>query len=219
MAGVPTFLLLLRAEHLADVVRVAAHRVQELPLAGGFVVRHGRLHRVPGVVQLVAVPKMSPALVGLYHGVVHVQVAVFLLCSGDEVDNLVDESLQLLVRVGGKRMAGGLDPFGHVPGAQNPWRVRLARLPVQPVGLSTSGLPADLVLGRQGDRAIGLQPRPPERVVDRDACERYGRRSASVSVAHLVSSSPQTAPTPFTSPAQQSTTAPPLRRARALPHG
>ena len=114
MARVALALALLRAEHAVDVLHQPQHRVQQFALAGGLIVRHGRLDHVAGAVELVVIHQVCPALVQPADDVIGVHVAVGLLRRDDVVDGRVHHGLQLRVAPVGQRVGRALQPFGRV---------------------------------------------------------------------------------------------------------
>ena len=102
-----------------DAVRIADGDVQEVAFAGGLPVRHGPLHHVAEVVELVTqllvvhpAPITRPFVRMLrVHRPGRVQVAVRLLGRRDDGEHAVDIGLQLLVRIGLEHVGGAFDGF------------------------------------------------------------------------------------------------------------
>ena len=80
-----------------DQVRVTADDVEQVGLAGRFVVGDTGFDEVPGAVQLVRVAQVGEPLARLDHGEVDVEVAVVLLGAGEQVNRLVDGTSQVRV--------------------------------------------------------------------------------------------------------------------------
>jgi len=174
VARIAVALALARAEGAIDEIRVAAHHLQELALAGGLEVGHGRLDKVPGTVEFVLVPQVGPASTRLDDGVVHVQVAVGPLGGGEAVHHAVNALLQRRIGVCRQGVGRGLDPFGHVGLPEEVRRVRLPLPPLHAQGVQGAAVLQYPVLQGDGHLAVRDLAGCPERVVDRDPGERNG---------------------------------------------
>ena len=164
--------------HFTDhAVRVADGDVQEVALAGGLPVRHGRLHHMAQVIELVAqLLVVHPALVARplvrmlgVHRPGRVQVAVRLLGLRHDGDDAVDIRLQFLVRIGLEHVGGAFDGLidvrvvEGVPLHLQPQVHRGVQLPRGHLEVLVPALA--LALGerqRDGDLAGRLQALPPE---------------------------------------------------------
>ena len=165
MAGHP--IALARTESAVEIVGEADGHIKELALAGGFVICHGRLHKVSGAIHLVAV-HIGPAAVGLHEGVVGVEISVGLLCGCHGVDNEVEAALQLLVGMIDESVGA---PFNHLVEigivVENAFEFSF----LQPCGYGEIlyALGRFLALseaGRDGHCGVLVQQRQPERIVD-----------------------------------------------------
>ena len=89
----------LPVERVHNMVRHAAAKLQELPLACHLVIGDACLYQVSGTVKLMAFPQICK-LPSLFPDLeIGVKVAVLHLSPGKEADHLVHLSLQLLIRM------------------------------------------------------------------------------------------------------------------------
>jgi hypothetical protein len=161
------------------VFRYCALPVEQRPLARRFEVRDGGFVQMPGVVQLVAAVLVDPALgsdagrrmLGIDRAS-REEIAVFLLRPGDELDQTIEAHAQLRVGHERERIRRGLDDLVNVGVVESAPFVRAA---LQVRGLLEIRDAAGVVVlfqdVRDGDRAIDLDLRLPEPIVDR-----HGRR-------------------------------------------
>ena len=127
--------LLAGAEGLVEQVGGLERDVEQRPLAGGLVVRDGRLVEMAEVVELVAVHLLQfPALragpgvrVGGIDGAGGVEVAVRLLRRGDLRDQAVDVGFELGIGLHAERVGGALDDLVEVGVVERIARRRLVR--------------------------------------------------------------------------------------------
>ena len=116
-----------RAEDRVDVVGQLGRDGEEVLLARGPVVRHGRLDHVPGAVELVVVAEVGPPPARLLDGVIAVEIAIRELRRGELGDDLVEPLRQHRIGVRGERVRGRLERLvdvgvhEHRPGEPAPW--------------------------------------------------------------------------------------------------
>ena len=151
MAGVAPFLPLSPPEDGGDVVRIAAHDLQEAGLPQHFISGHGRLHEVAGAVEFVLDAQVAPPLLRLHGGEVGVQVSVGLLGGGNALHDAVVFRLQFGIGGEGQGVGHPLQHLRHVGIPVDVWLVGLALLPVQVEGRQSAGGTALLQGGGDGD--------------------------------------------------------------------
>ena len=93
---------------------VALHDVEEAPPAGGAEVGDRAFEQMAGVVELVVVAQVGPALVGLAAVVPAIEIAVGRLGAREVVDDRVDLRFDVGVAAMRQRVARRLDPFADV---------------------------------------------------------------------------------------------------------
>ena len=102
------------AEAGVNVVHQAKDNMKQLVHARGLVQRHGGLDEVTRAVELVALEQIRPAGNGVPDGEVGVQIAVRLLRTADERDDVPHARGKRLVRLNAQGIGGSLQPFGDV---------------------------------------------------------------------------------------------------------
>ena len=75
--------------------------------------------------------------------------------------------------MGGQRVGGGFDPFGHVAVPENMRRVGLALLPLHVKGVDPPGRLAHLIFSRQRLPPVYVDTRGPECVVQLNRGKRH----------------------------------------------
>ncbi len=85
------------AEHGGDVIDIAAHDVEQLPLAGGLEVGHRPFDQMSGRVEFVRIAQVGPAQARLDPLEPAVEVAVGLLQLAVEFDDRIDLGLELRI--------------------------------------------------------------------------------------------------------------------------
>jgi len=162
-------------EDAGDVVGELDRDVQQRLLAGGAIVSDGRLEEMPGAVQLVAGAAVRPPALRLLERVVAVEVAVGLLGGGDPGDDLVDLPVEVRVAVGLEQVGSALQHLVDV-GVVEVNALKAAFHEAAGLGeiAEAPGLPAPLEVVRDRPRAVRLDARGPEFVLDGHLGERHG---------------------------------------------
>ncbi len=180
--GVPAIALALtgvRPEGAADELDVTLHDVEPAPAAGGLEIGDRAFEHVAGVVELVVVAQVGPAVLGLAVEIPAVEVAVGGLGRLEIVDDGLDAGFDRGVAAMRQRVARRLDPFAdvgipeHLHGktvgvarkAQRRWRLR------QLQGTEIAVLGQLLVLARDGRAQHGLEALLPEVAFEPDIDE------------------------------------------------
>src|SRR5215467_5688770 len=114
MAGVATFLSLLRAKDGVDVIHVTTYSIQQNPLAGCLEMSHSCLNEMTSTIQLMHVAQIRPALLRLDNGEIRIEIAIGLLGIHDEADGLIEQGIKCRIRMGSETIAGGLYPLGNI---------------------------------------------------------------------------------------------------------
>ncbi|KJR89790.1 uncharacterized protein SPSK_05984 [Sporothrix schenckii 1099-18] len=161
VAAVAVALVRVRAKGVVDVPHVLVHGLHQPVVFVVGAVRQRGLDQMAGVVQLVHVSQIGPALARRDHGVVDVEVAVRLLRAADHLDQRLDGGVDLgVVRVG-QGVAGRLDPLGAVAvpeqvlGHRPLRRVVVDGVPLQLEGIEAAGALEHRQLRLQGHGADG----------------------------------------------------------------
>ena len=102
------------AEGLADMLDIALHDVEPAATAGGLEVSDGAFQHVAGIVELVVVAQVAPALFGFTPEIPAVEVTVGRLGALEIVDDGLDPGLDVGVAAVAQRIGGGLDPLADV---------------------------------------------------------------------------------------------------------
>ena len=102
------------AEDACDVIDVALHHVEQPPPPGCAKISDRAFEQMSGVVELVVVAEVRPALFRLAAVVPAVEIAVGRLGSRKIVDDRVDLPLDVGIAPVGKGVARRLDPLAHV---------------------------------------------------------------------------------------------------------
>ena len=176
MAAIAAFLPWLRTDNGIDVVRVAAHHIQEFPLAGGLEVCDGCFHQVPRAIKLVFVAEIRPTLARLNYCVVSVEIPIGLLRFGEQINEFIDLPLQFGIRMTAQGITGCFDPLGHIRFPEDVRRIGLSCFPVQLQRVNPATLLTLPIDQRNSGSAIDLLARPPEGIVDFNARYRDGRQ-------------------------------------------
>ena len=164
------------AEGCGDMIDIALHHVEQLASSGGSKVGDGAFEQMPGVIELVVVAQVRPALLRLAPVVPAVEIAVGRLGAREIVDDGVDLRLDVGVAPMGKRVSSRLDPLAdirvpeHLHGkvmAVPRDRERGNRLR-QFKRIEDAHLFELLVLARNRVLEHGLEPLAPERAGDAD---------------------------------------------------
>ena len=161
-----------RAERRRDEVGVLDRDVEKRLLAGGLVVRHRGFIEVAGVVELVAAVLVHPALRSdAGGGVLRIdrargeEIAVGLLRSGDQRDQVVDLLVERRIRLRLQRQRRGLDDLVDVGVVEAAPGIRARHLPRRLAEVVDA--PGRLVLPhdvRDGHAPVDLELRRPEAV-------------------------------------------------------
>ena len=114
MSRVAVNLLLTGAEDLMDMVGQATYHLQQAALAGGLEEGHARFNHMPGAVKLMAFGQIGPALSWRLRREVGIEIAIFTLGRGNQLDNLIGGTFQLGIRLLAQRPCDGFQPFRHV---------------------------------------------------------------------------------------------------------
>ena len=170
MAAVAAFLAFFRPEDRADVVRVAAHDVQQARLTGRLIMRDGGLDQMPGAVKFVVVPQVGPAPLGRDRREVGVQIPVRLLRPLQHSDDFIQQGVYLGVRVRRQAVRHRLHPLGDVRVPKNVL-VGDAR---QRQRLHAPRRPALVILNRDRGLAVDAEALLPEAVINGDGLQRRG---------------------------------------------
>ena len=102
------------AERRGDVIDIALHDVEQLAPSGGSKVGDGAFEQMSGVVELVVVAQVRPALLRFAPVVPAVEIAVGRLGAREVVDDGVDLRLDVGVAPMGKRVSSRLDPLADI---------------------------------------------------------------------------------------------------------
>ena len=114
MAGIAALLSRTAAKRCGDVIDIALHDVEHLAPSGGAKVGDGAFEQMPGVIELVVVAQVRPALLGLAPVVPAVEIAVGRLGAREIVDDGVDLRLDVGIAPMGERVARRLDPLADI---------------------------------------------------------------------------------------------------------
>ena len=171
MAGVAALLAGSRPERRGDMVDVALHDVEEAAAAGDAEVGDRAFEQMAGVVELVIVAQVGPALVRLAAVVPAIEIAVGRLRLGEVVDDRVDLGLDVGIAPVRKRVAAASI---HLPTSESqntctvkPWLLRGILSGGTGFGSFSEFEDADFrelgVLARDGALEHNLEPLAPER--------------------------------------------------------
>lgn len=175
----------LAAEHGCDVIGVAAERVEEFPAAGGAEVGDRRFHQMPGAVEFMAVVNIFPAVFGIDHREVRVEVAVRLLGGDHEIDVAVKFAGQrLIVRIQREHERHSLEDLCEVGVPEDMRPVRHTLFPGEAEHIDPPGFAA---FGHRG-RYRGCSARfdPVRQRPDRSVSRRRDRSVKTVSWQNLL---------------------------------
>src|SRR6185312_10566627 len=111
VAAIATLLTGSGTERVADMLDVALHDAEPAPATGGLEIGNGALEHVAGVVELVVVAEVGPAVLGLAVEIPAVEIAVGLLRLFEIVDDGLDLGFDVGVAAVAQRVAGRLDPL------------------------------------------------------------------------------------------------------------
>src|SRR5438067_9045136 len=114
--------LLARSKSPVEQLRGLERNFEQRALAGRLIVGDGRFVKMPEVVQLVAInllqlpPRGAGPRVRLprVNGASRIEVAVFLLRGGDLLNQAIDISFELRVRMDAQRVSGAFNHFVEV---------------------------------------------------------------------------------------------------------
>ena len=177
VAGIAAFLATLGPERLVDAVGEARHDVEELPLARRVEVRDRGFDQVARAVQLVLALDVPPSLFRLDEEEVRVEVAVLGLHGSQVVDDRVQALLPRRIGVRRQRIRDRFHPLGDIGIPEDMRLVVVAFLPrelCQPACALVM-----LVVDLERHVAVGVHPRTPEHIVQRDIGKRYGSHRLS----------------------------------------
>src|SRR5208282_5609731 len=180
MAGVAALLAGPCAERRGDMVDVSLHDVEEAAAAGDAEVGDRAFQEVAGVVKLMIVAQVGPALPRLAAVVPAVEIAVGRLRRREVLDDRVDFGLDVGIAPMRERVSSRLDPFAdvRVPEHLHGEAVVVARHFERRDGLRQFQRFEDAdfrkfgVLARNGALEHDLQPLAPERAGEPDFRER-----------------------------------------------
>src|ERR1043166_2836229 len=80
-----------RSKHRINVVCVTSGYVQKIPFPRRLKMRHRSFEHVPRAIQLMIIPQICPTVARFLHGVITVQVTVWLLGSRENRDDRSEE--------------------------------------------------------------------------------------------------------------------------------
>ena len=114
MTAIAARLVLARAEHTVDVIRIPGHDPEQIIFAGRLGMGDRGLDEMPRAIELMPVAQVDPLLGRLATLEEAVEVAVRPLGLGDARNDVVDAGFERRIGMGGERITRGLDPFGDI---------------------------------------------------------------------------------------------------------
>src|SRR6202020_847227 len=168
------------AEGRGDVIDVALHDVEQPASASRAKVGDRAFEQVPGVVELVVVAQVRPALLGLTPVVPAVEIAVGRLGAREIVDDDVDLCLDVGIALMRERVTRRLDPLADIRVPEHlhgevmavPRDCERRNRLRQPERIEDAYLFELRVLARNRVLEHGLEPLAPERTGDADIRKR-----------------------------------------------
>ena len=107
-------LMLLSDKTVVYTFSIFYRNVRQTALARCFIVGTGGFDKVPRTVQLMALKQICPALFRVLYGKVRVQIAVLVLCIGDDADKLISLLFKLLIGLVGNGISRSFKPLVSV---------------------------------------------------------------------------------------------------------
>lgn len=97
MSRVAVQLIVVGAKHAVDMIGEATYHLQQAAFTGRTEECHPSLNQVTGTVQFMAFGEIGPAFPGRFHRKIGVQITIFTLRGGNQLNHLVGGFFQFRI--------------------------------------------------------------------------------------------------------------------------